>query len=152
MLIKAFITVCILPLIFLFSAGPEKAPPSTPDDLPVVTGMTGIGYGKPVAECDGSGICLVSEDIMGRFPMDDNYGAAQLTIGKGGMVTRMMASSRSMTQATIKKHFSGKHFIMDDPYEGSLKMDGKNLKITIPAGKHRIKKTKNGFLLDIIRG
>ncbi|MBK8502883.1 MAG: hypothetical protein IPL46_12075 [Saprospiraceae bacterium] len=36
---------------------------------------------------------------------------------------------------------------MKDPYSGTLTMGGKELKINIPAGEHRITKTKTGFLL-----
>jgi len=38
---------------------------------------------------------------------------------------------------------------MEEPYAGKLKMGGKDMEIQIPAGKYRIKKSKEGFLLEV---
>ena len=76
----------------------------------------------------------------------------KLTFDRKGMVSRILADAKSMNQNTIKKHFSGKHFIMKDPFKGDLKVNGKSIKIYIPAGKHRIKKTKTGFLINVKQG
>ncbi len=113
------------------------------------TTTTGIGYGRPTAACDGTGVCFVSSSLTGKFDMEDNFGMADITVSRSGSVSRIHALAKSMTKKTIEKHFSGKHFIMKDPYKGTLEIGGKSLKINIPAGNHRIKKTKTGFLLEV---
>lgn len=112
------------------------------------TTTTGVGYGRPTASCDGAGICIVSS-LRTNFEIEDNFSKAALTFGRDGNVTRILADAKTMTKKTIEKHFSGKTFIMMDPYKGTLEMGGKSLKINIPAGNHRLTRTKEGFLIEI---
>ncbi|WP_236980672.1 hypothetical protein [Membranihabitans maritimus] len=143
MLFNVFINLLML---FLSVTPSGEIPVSS--DLMVETTTTGIGYGRPTAECDGTGVCFVSETSF-KGTMEDNFGNARLTFAKSGAVSSIFAESRSMTKSTIEKHFSGKSFIMKDPYVGNLKMGGKSIKIKIPAGSHRIKKSEGGFLIQI---
>lgn len=130
----------------MFLSVPENTNTSSAEFFGETT-TTGIGYGRPTASCDGTGVCFVSETSV--FDMEDNFGMAKLTIGKSGAITQIHALSKSMTKKTIEKHFSGKFFIMEDSYKESIKMNNKSLKISIPAGKHKITKTKAGFLIQI---
>ncbi|MBK8502880.1 MAG: hypothetical protein IPL46_12060 [Saprospiraceae bacterium] len=113
------------------------------------TTTTGIGFGRPTAACDGTGVCFVSSSLTDQFELKDNFGKAEITFDRNGSVSRIHADAKSMTKNTLRKHFSGKNFIMKDPYSGTLTMGGKELKINIPAGEHRITKTKTGFLLEV---
>jgi hypothetical protein len=118
---------------------------SSPDFVGTTT--TGIGYGRPTASCDGTGVCFVSETTITK--MEDDFGNAELTFSRNGSISSIHAVAKSMSKKTIEKHFSGDYFIMKDPFKGVLKLKGESLKINIPTGKHRIKKTKTGFLIEI---
>ena len=142
MLLNIFIN-----LLVLLSIPGNTEVISSPEFFETTT--TGIGYGRPTAACDGSGVCFVSE--ISAVGFEDNFGQAKLTMSKSGSVSRIHASAKSMTKNTIEKHFSGDFFIMKDPYKAALKLNGKSLKIYIPAGKHKITKTKTGFLI-LIKG
>ncbi len=138
--------VSLFMMLFPIESTSVESP--SPDYLWETT-TTGIGYGRPTAACDGAGVCFVSSSLTSKFDMEDNFGKADLTFNRSGTVSRILAHTKSMTKKTIEKHFSGKHFVMKDPYKGTLEIGGKSLKINIPAGNHRITKTKAGFLIEV---
>ncbi|PHN02400.1 hypothetical protein [Flavilitoribacter nigricans] len=141
-------SVLITLLAFFLPADKAAVAPAS-SELFFETTTTGIGYGRPTAACDGVGICLVSASFNGKFEMKDNFGKADITFSRSGGVSRILAYSESMTKKTIEKQFSGKEFVMKDPYTGSIKMGEKSLKISIPAGSHKLTRTKAGFLIEI---
>lgn len=145
MLVKVFFSLfALIPLLIpgTFNDGVQPA-----EDIPGDTTTTGIGFGKPNADCSGSGICMVTADI--KSEVRDNFGVAKITMGNRGVVNSILILNESLTKSTVQRHLSGSHFLMEEPYVGKLKMGGKDMEIRIPAGKYRIQKSKKGFLLEV---
>ncbi len=145
MLVKVFFSLfALIPLLIpgTFNDGFQPA-----EDIPGETTTTGIGFGKPNADCSGSGICMVTADF--KSGLRDNFGIAKITMGNRGTVNSILILNKSLTKSTVQRHFSGSHFLMEEPYAGKLKMGGKDMEIRIPAGKYRIQKSKEGFLLEV---
>ena len=90
---------------------------------------------------------MVSADF--KSGIRDNFGIAKITLSSRGGISNILILRESLTSETIQKHFSGSHFMMESPYQGKLKMGGKDMEIRIPVGKYRIKKSKEGFLLEV---
>lgn len=140
-------------LISLFALFPVLLPLDLTDivqpasEIPGDTTTTGIGFGKPNADCSGSGICMVTADF--KNDLRDGFGIAKITVSNNESVDRILLLRKSLSKNTVKKYFSGSHFVMDEPYQGYLKLGDTNQKILIPAGKYKIKKTREGFLLEV---
>ena len=144
MLVKVFVSLFAL-LSFIIPAEMDEFL-SSPENAAETT-TTGIGFGRPNKDCSGSGICMVSADF--KSGLRDNFGIAKITLSSRGGISNILILRESLTSETIQKHFSGSHFMMESPYQGKLKMGGKDMEIRIPAGKYKIKKSKEGFLLEV---
>ena len=145
MLIKVFLSLfALIPLLVpgTFNDGGQLA-----GDVPGKTTTTGVGFGKPNDDCSGFGICVVSADF--ETGLRDNFGVGKITMDSRGSVSSILFLNESLTKNTVQRHFSGSHFLMEEPYVGKLKMGEKYLEIRIPAGKYRINKSKSGFLLEV---
>ena len=111
------------------------------------SGMTGMGFGRPVADCSGAGICIVTSDFQGREG-EENFGLGEFVFSKG-QLKAIKVDRYSLTKSTIERHFSQDYFPVEMDYEGFLMNGKKKLKIDIPSGKYKMSKTSSEFIIMI---
>lgn len=152
---KFILFAFFMPITMLFSDG-QMTVPATTDvvqeekaTLPKKVEIEiELEFGRKKLGCEKLGVCKVSGSAGIKGILGGNRAVAKAT-AEDGQVTEVVFLRASMSKKTISTYFSGPHFIVGEDFSTSFSHKGGKFTFKLKAGKYRLKKTKEGFVMGM---
>ncbi len=136
--------ILLLGLLLLFT--PDSMPITNPMKLVGPTTTTGVGLGRPKKDCKGKGLCIITGEIR-EWKVGNRQTIARLTFN-GETLSTMFIAHSDLNKTAREEFFAGRHFVMEEPYESSLKVGKQTFQVHIEKGQYPIRKSDRGFTID----